>query len=355
MKRITIYGSLCLLLSNPSLLSMQEQQPTLRDVAQCIIDIHEILADNNNRINEIGYDRSTKWMDELKDKSSLIDAPLIELAYKCLFLLQNMPLPEKTIGTAFNHLQQARKNVTEQIPWYEIKGIPPHWLKYATKLTDITRTQGQIDLSSIDLSFINNQKQLLNLDLRRLNLNKMPELSNLKNLHTLLISWNEINLLPDDFFGNLTNLTELSISRNKLTSLPSSLCKLQKLNELYLSFNKLKQLPENFGNLKNLKYVDLSHNKLTELPPSFADLTNLEELDLGSNKLDYKTIEIVQQLTNLKKLGLGSNDFDNRVIEGLKKLTKLTDLGLQGSQKITPEEIEQLKKALPNTKIRTSW
>eukprot|EP00123_Amoebidium_parasiticum_P011425 comp20706_c0_seq1/m.26999 comp20706_c0_seq1/g.26999 ORF comp20706_c0_seq1/g.26999 comp20706_c0_seq1/m.26999 type:complete len:373 (-) comp20706_c0_seq1:365-1483(-) len=79
-----------------------------------------------------------------------------------------------------------------------------------------------------------------------------------------------------------TSLTTLHLSSNRLRELPSELCNLSTLEALYASDNLLQTLPSDLGRLTRLRVLRLGKNQLSQLPASVGDCSSLEVLVLGS-------------------------------------------------------------------------
>jgi hypothetical protein len=95
---------------------------------------------------------------------------------------------------------------------------------------------------------------------------------------------------------------------------------------LYLDGSQLKSLPPGIGKFTHLTTLDLHDNQLTTLPPEIGDLAKLTTLDLRANQLASLTREI-EKLTGLRVLNITGN-------------------------KLSDEDIERLKRAMPQCEIR---
>ncbi len=132
--------------------------------------------------------------------------------------------------------------------------------------------------------------------------------------------------VPKEVF-QFKNLQWLDLGKNNITELPDSLYKLENLQFLNVSRNKLTSLPKQIGKMLNLVYINANNNDLVGLPPQIGNLERLRVLDLWSNEL---------------------SDFP----EALSKLKDLRVMDLRAIT-ISQENINQLKKWLPNTNVHT--
>ena len=122
-------------------------------------------------------------------------------------------------------------------------------------------------------------------------------------------------------------------------------------NELLVYwYNSIRGTNLTWDEMRNLKKLYLDDMELTSLPESIENLTNLEWLHLGYNKLETLPDSIVN-LKNLEKLWLYQNKLTS-LPEDMDKLTNLNYLVLHNNP-ISDEEIERIKKLLPNTDIET--
>jgi hypothetical protein len=119
-------------------------------------------------------------------------------------------------------------------------------------------------------------------------------------------------------------ITALGLWGKGLASLPETIGNLQSLQTLYLRTNKLTSLPETIGNLKSLKELNLSANQLTTLPEFITRMTWLQSLNIGNNLLTSLP-ETIGNLQSLTYLNLRSNKLTS-LPESIKDaLTKLRD------------------------------
>lgn len=81
--------------------------------------------------------------------------------------------------------------------------------------------------------------------------------------------------------------------RNNIKIIPNEISKLKNLIKLNLSYNKINTIPENITSLRKLKYLNLSNNNLTHLSEKIANMSNLQILNLENNPFDFLPPEIV--------------------------------------------------------------
>ncbi|CAL5974904.1 class_1 internalin InlA [Hexamita inflata] len=158
------------------------------------------------------------------------------------------------------------------------------------------------------------------LDLLNINLDndQLFNLAKFKKLHSLNISYNNVDLTHVHMVSSLTklymrhcglknidqisslvNLEELDVSRNTDLDL-GSLCKLQSLTKLSMNNCGLKNIDQ-IVPLITLQALDISENQL-QIIDSIGQLINLKELDIRSNK--QIDIAPLKDLVSLIKLNL---------------------------------------------------
>ena len=122
----------------------------------------------------------------------------------------------------------------------------------------------------------------------------IPEsISNVNNLRTLYMEWNNISTLPSTF-GELSELRNLYISNNQLESIIDNIGDLINLQILDLGYNYIETIPESITTLDNLQYLWLFNNNISSLPQNICNMDiNWDELDglaypyfaIGGNQL----------------------------------------------------------------------
>jgi len=181
--------------------------------------------------------------------------------------------------------------------------------------------------------------------------------------------------------SSMTSLKKLSLGETNITDEGlRELSAMTSLESLSLAFNRrisgtgLRELSSLSAlKLLNLSYSDITNEDLRELRP----LLSLEKLYLNSSNVDSEGLDELLHMTYLTSLGLGETNITD---EGLKKIatlkslsylglenTNITDGGFEelASMKslrhlslwgtwMSEEKIEQLKKILPDCKIKDS-
>ncbi|XP_018049392.1 PREDICTED: leucine-rich repeat-containing protein 15-like [Atta colombica] len=196
-------------------------------------------------------------------------------------------------------------------------------------------------LSNLNLKEKGNKLFALNLDKNKFNNIRQYNngygglsMADLKNLHYLSISGNEINTIESDAFQNNNELLFLNLSSNRIRHLhPKTFANLQYLKTIDLSINQLDVLQIsinetelstlyiNNNNIKNITSHTFMHMpKLMKLlmrknhidkidVNTFVHLTFLEELDLSKNMLSSLPEGWTESLVSLKYLDLSDNKF----------------------------------------------
>ncbi|KAF3634088.1 putative LRR receptor-like serine/threonine-protein kinase EFR-like [Capsicum annuum] len=193
----------------------------------------------------------------------------------------------------------------------------------------------------------------------------LTSLSNYKDLKTLALSRNPLNVvLPVSWgnlsctsllrfiiadygikgeipkgIGNLSSLIDLDLSGNDLIgSIPlgirDDLCKLQKLGYLHLNQNQLLEShPNCLGNLTSFREILLASNKLhSNIPASLENLKNLLKLDLSSNNLDGSLPPEIGNLKAMIHMDLSMNTLSNGIPIEIGSIQNLIHLSLRDNK-----------------------
>jgi len=111
--------------------------------------------------------------------------------------------------------------------------------------------------------------------------------------------------------ANLQQLTsfEISYTDRCYGSMPKNISELKNLKSLILNDNGFDSvLPENISKLSNLEKLDLSNNRLHgTIPASYGNLKNLKSLKLNTNGISGAVPYTFNQLENLTELNLAGN------------------------------------------------
>lgn len=94
---------------------------------------------------------------------------------------------------------------------------------------------------------------------------------------------------------HLSSLRRLVASDNDMTGIPAEIGQLSKLEYLDYADNDLDTMPNEIANLKNLKYLSLANNKYRSVPDSVVSLKQLGALDLSGNPLSPEEVERVRK------------------------------------------------------------
>ncbi|XP_062607398.1 leucine-rich repeat-containing protein 47-like isoform X1 [Saccostrea cucullata] len=159
---------------------------------------------------------------------------------------------------------------------------------------------------------LGNLVNLTNLVLHHNQLTALPEeIQCLTKLKFLDLSNNQIEELPLSI-TKLANLESLNVSVNKLLSFPP-VNEMKSLHILNISHNNLKELPEGIFDpeLVHLHTIMAGNNEMEHLSPTVTDLPHLQTLDLTNNKLKEVPAEL-SVCPKLKTLSLTGNKFSDR-------------------------------------------
>lgn len=213
---------------------------------------------------------------------------------------------------------------------------------------------GTNDVLYYDLTTLDNHQLFSKLILSKNNIVLLPVqvLRNLKFVKVLDLSQNHLDSVHPDIFNNLnsledldyssnllysfdisilnaaSSLTKLNLSLNEISNLKKSLpCTEIKLRVLDLSHNNLVHLPKDMLNpLEQLEYLDLSFNKLTNLEISGSEKGSqsteikLKVLNLSHNNLVHLPKDILNSLGQLEYLDLSFNKLTNLQTNSLVQL-----------------------------------
>lgn len=188
------------------------------------------------------------------------------------------------------------------------------------KITNLTTLRNiSIGLKDLDLS----GNLICELDFEQFS----PEMR--LTLERIELNSNKIKLMS--LLGSFPNLVSLSMYKNKLSVIkPDTFADLPNLETLDLSFNFLVHLPiDLFGKLLQLEVLNLAHNRLSELRArEFESLGNLDQLELQYNLLKRVNLDAFANLNNLAILDLSHNRIESIETSSNVLLTNLKILRL---------------------------
>ena len=157
------------------------------------------------------------------------------------------------------------------------------------------------------------------------------EMRNLKNLESLIISYNQIKELPD-WIGELENLDMLVANNANLSgSIPEEIGYLKKLRTLHLYTNDLSgSIPEEICDLSELESLNLRYNNLLGIIPSnIGNLKKMLMLELDGNQLEGIIPESIQNLNLLEWLSVPNNNLEGSIPAFFANMPNLEHLELR--------------------------
>ncbi|XP_060805760.1 slit homolog 1 protein-like [Amyelois transitella] len=193
---------------------------------------------------------------------------------------------------------------------FELLSIPDEVYTF-DELTQFEISQSTLE--SIDLSkFTNRNLQTINVSdnvitfLEHENVISSP----INSLKVIDLSYNFIDVLPNNYFVKFPHLQHLNLSNNFIKNLDIlSFQGMLSLQTLYLSHNKLESLHDSLSRLENVKELFLDQNKIACLKKTnFDAMTQLQKLNLSSNNITDIEIGTFQKLRMLQILDLSNNN-----------------------------------------------
>lgn len=130
------------------------------------------------------------------------------------------------------------------------------------------------------------------------------------NLKSIILKSNKIQDLPEGTFTNLRNLTTVDLSFNNiLTIRPGAFINSMNIRQLFLKGNQLSAFKgEIFNTGTGLEELDISDNQLSYLfPTSFRIHPRLKRLVVSNNKFNFFPAAIIQSLQFLEHVDLSNN------------------------------------------------
>ncbi|XP_050323875.1 leucine-rich repeats and immunoglobulin-like domains protein 3 [Bactrocera neohumeralis] len=165
-------------------------------------------------------------------------------------------------------------------------------------------------LNNTSVLQINNLTELIQLTLKRNQLESVPVFIGLTALKQLNLANNRIQRISSEALEALPRLKTLDLSRNFLHALESSYFPTNnRLGHLILNSNEISSIDEDaFQHLGDLLDLELNNNRLVSLPAGvFRTLQKLRKLSLNNNHLEINW-STFRGLSSLQKLFLKSNN-----------------------------------------------
>lgn len=171
-----------------------------------------------------------------------------------------------------------------------------------------------------------------------------------KNVTTLSLSANKIQLLKAKSFINVTQVTSLWLAHNQIVTIDTdTLAPLTQLRNLDVSFNKIVHFP--WGDLQNLTVLQLlkmNNNEMINLPKdAFSTLKDLRSLRINNNKFTTIVEGTFGALSSMSHLQIYSNPFTCSCgLEWLRDWISTTKISVPDQNTIQCEAPEHLRGAL---------
>ncbi|KAL1218975.1 Disease resistance protein RPV1 [Cardamine amara subsp. amara] len=241
------------------------------------------------------------------------------------------------------------KLLPSELKWIQWRGcplenLPPDFLGRELAVLDLSDS----GIRQIQSSWIKREDENLKVvNLRGChNLEEIPDLSNHKALHKLVLERCYQLVKVHRSVGNLKTLLHLDLRRcSNLSEFLVDVFGLKLLEKLYLSgCSNLSVLPENIGAMTCLKELLLDGTAISKLPESIFRLRKLEKLNLMGCKSIQELPMCLGKLTSLEELYLDETGLQHlpSSIGNLKSLQKLHLMRCASLSKI-PDTIAELK------------
>ncbi|XP_068248424.1 chaoptin-like [Palaemon carinicauda] len=189
-------------------------------------------------------------------------------------------------------------------------------------------------LSDIPFEAMSEVKGLQTLNLARNRISSTLEVlyTGTLSMDTLVLDFNQIEILPPYAFQNFGNINRTSLRGNPLTHINDDAFKDAKIKELYLHDTDLYSISDNaFRGLESsLQTLDLSYNNLSHIPEkAFDKLDALRSLSLSNNKMSIDPGKSFNGFRyTLHYLNLLGDNMGTIPMEQLKEMRNVRTLGL---------------------------
>lgn len=289
----------------------------------------EVIDLSNNRITDVSeysFENipklkililSNNSIEKFEFKSSLINLQVFMIDNNSLTHLNDSILERSAQLTELrindNKLNISKLNVASRLDTFDMSNNPTAIylisknlkIKNANvRVLNIDKTVVTIDASKnrVDSIIVDPRNALIELNLSRNNYTTMRNLTGLKSIEKLDLSFNQIEDFNLTSFSNMPQLKELNLENSGLKIIDFGLFSQQQyLNWLDISYNALKEV--NFNMLTvSIAYLYIEGNALTNIDLSDIAITlpHLQVLGLSNNKFSCeKLIEIRKLLASL--------------------------------------------------------
>lgn len=165
---------------------------------------------------------------------------------------------------------------------------------------------GNCKNNTFDSNLLDKFPSLRRLDISNHTTNLPDRLPNIQSLQELIISKNNMTIIPNSLLDRAQNLSVIDFSHNKIEQIPIFDNKKLPLKGLNFSYNNISNVGnETFNQFKQLEKLDLSGNQIETIEETaFAQIEQLKELLLDHNQI--KQFECTN-LTKLEVVNLAHN------------------------------------------------
>ncbi|XP_072022673.1 uncharacterized protein [Amphiura filiformis] len=242
----------------------------------------------------------------------------------------------QTLYLGGNIIKEVEKDIFSQMRMLKVLSFPDCHL---SQMGNLPNSLILLDIASNIFSHIPTSlpRNLthLSLDNNHLSFLNQTILYGKPTLISLVLSHNNLSVIPSDLFSHLYSLERLNLGNNSIESFPSGVFRdLQQLRVFSMYGNKLNVIQSDiFNNLNKLELIDLSNNSIKSLSSGvFRDLQQLKVLNLYGNKLNVIQSDLFNNLTKIEILNFGNNSIESLPSGIFRDLHQLRGLDLYGNK-----------------------
>ena len=252
----------------------------------------------------------------------------------------------EAIDLGYNNLEVINKDAFYELNYLEylnldsniINHIDQNAFFYAKNLTKLSLKDNLLDINE---NFLDNLKNLEELDMennRVRSLNKVNFFNNLRSLKKLKIKSNFVSSIEQVFKGldMSERITEIDLSSNLLVKLDNGDFpeKFKNLSRLILDNNKITLIgSETFKYMKNLNSLTINDNFLLDIKNfTFSNLSMLKKLELSYNSISNLYRQTFKGLSSLNFLKLNGNYLSRLDDYLFYELTSIIDVYLEDNE-----------------------